>query len=130
MYYTTKVVKILDITTNVVYNTITTNVVQIKKEDKFMKKPIFELYYGRFCAMENIRACTKEYERHLDKLENADTKLRGLIEKDETLFGLYKTAMDALEGVCSEEMACNYREAFRAGVLLGMDIMGAFDEAE
>ena len=62
MYYTTKVVKMLDITTNVVYNTITTN--------------------------------------------------------------------DALEGVGSEEMACNYREAFRAGVLLGMDIMGAFDEAE
>ena len=38
MYYTTKVVKMLDITTNVVYNTITTNVVQNKKEGQVYEK--------------------------------------------------------------------------------------------
>lgn len=93
-----------------------------------MEKPILKLYYGRFCNIERVNVDSKKRDEYLDKLENADEKIRELLEKEETLLDLYKTAMDSLEGVYAEEMACYYREAFRSGVLLGMDIVGAFDE--
>ena len=93
-----------------------------------MEKPILKLYYGRFCNIETVNVHSKQRDEYLDKLDDADRKIRALLEKEETLLNLYKTAMDSLEGVCSEEMACYYRDAFRSGVLLGMDIVGAFDE--
>ena len=83
-----------------------------------MEKPILKLYYGRFCNIENIKVDGRKRDEYLDKLDDADRKIRERLEKEETLLNLYKTAMDSLEGVCSEEMACYYREAFRSGVLL------------
>ncbi len=95
-----------------------------------MEKPIERLYYGRYCNFESIKIGGKEYAKHLDELEKSDTKIRSLLEKDTTLLDLYKTAMNSLEGICAEEMLSHYVEAFRSGVLLGMDIMGAFDKEE
>ena len=48
--------------------------------------------------------------------------------KEEKLLSLYNKAMDSLEGVYSEEIACYYAYAFRCGVLIGMDIAGFFDD--
>ncbi len=95
-----------------------------------MEKPIEKLYYGRFGNFESIKTNGKKYEAYIDKLEIADKKIKQLLEKDETLLDLYKTAIDSLEGLYFEEMLSHYVEAFRSGVLLGMDIMGAFDKEE
>ena len=95
-----------------------------------MEKPIEKLYYARFCNLESIKANGKKYATLLDELEKADTKMQKLAEKDAVLLDLYKTAMNSLEGICGEEMLSHYVEAFRSGVLLGMDIMGAFDKEE
>ena len=95
-----------------------------------MEKPIERLYYGRLCSIESIKTNGEKYAALLDELEKADKKIQNLLEKDATLLGLYKTAMNSLEGICAEEMLSHYIEAFRSGVLLGMDIMGAFDKGE
>ena len=98
--------------------------------EKPIEKPIEKLYYGRFGNFESIKTNGKKCEAYLDKLEAADKTIQKLLEKDETLLDLYKTAMNSLEGIYGEEMLSHYVEAFRSGVLLGMDIMGAFDKEE
>ncbi|MBO5363483.1 MAG: hypothetical protein J6A46_04065 [Clostridia bacterium] len=91
------------------------------------KKPILEMYYGNLGRAEEINVQTKEHERFLSELIEADEEIK-LLMKEEKLLSLYNKAMDSLEGVYSEEIACYYAYAFRCGVLIGMDIAGFFDD--
>jgi len=92
------------------------------------KRPILDIYCGKFGSMEQIKVDTKKWNECVALLESADKEFRALLAKDENLLALYKKVTDALEGTFSEEMDACYRSAFRWGVLLGMDIVGFFDE--
>ena len=99
-----------------------------KGEDMFTKKPIIEMFYGRLGDTEHIDCNTKEHDEYSTRLVEADEQLSRLLEKDQKLLDLYRQAIDSLEGVYAEEIACYYAAAFRFGVLLGMDIASYFDE--
>ena len=92
------------------------------------KTPILDIYCGKFGTAEQIKVHTKKWSEYVAALEEADRELCTLLEKDEKLFLLYKKVTASLDGMFGEEMDCCYRSAFRWGVLLGMDIVGFFDE--
>ena len=93
----------------------------------FEKKPIVEMFYGNLGNREAIDCNTKRHGRCCNELVEADDKLRELLQKDETALSLYKKAMNALEGMYSEEIDCYYASAFQFGVLIGMDVAGYFE---
>ena len=93
-----------------------------------LKTPIMQMYYGELINPDCVAVNTKEHEGFLDELIKTDEEIQKLLKKDDTVYTLYKKAMDSLGGMMSEEIAVYYAEGFRAGILLGMDIAGYFDK--
>ncbi|MBQ2740909.1 MAG: hypothetical protein IJF39_04765 [Clostridia bacterium] len=93
-----------------------------------LKTPILRMYYGELISPDCVAVNTKEHEAFLDELVKTDEEIQKLLKRDDTVYALYKKAMDCLGGMMSEEVAVYYAEGFRAGILLGMDIAGYFDK--
>ena len=93
-----------------------------------LKTPILRMYYGELISPDCVSVNTKEHEAFLDELIKTDEEIQKLLKRDDTVYALYKKAMDCLGGMMSEEVAVYYAEGFRAGILLGMDIAGYFDK--
>ena len=66
----------------------------------------------------------KEYNELLDKYVKIEEEFEETFLTSEAALYLYRKVIDALDFLNCEECHCYYREVFRFGVLIGLDIAG------
>lgn len=95
---------------------------EVKNSREFaMKSVIDEMCFGLRGTYESVRTSEK-YFRLMDKVCKADNKLIEKLKDDEDAAKLYEQFKDAIEEASSEESKTFYKEGFRFGVLLGIEI--------
>lgn len=86
-----------------------------------MKSAIEEMCFGLRGTYESVRTSGK-YSQLMDKVCEVDNKLTEKLKNDKAAEELYKQFKDAIDEASCEECETFYKEGFRFGVLLGLDI--------
>ena len=87
-----------------------------------MKSAITELFYGALPKIETMKP-SKAKLKILDTVIECDEKLTELFKENQEALVLYETFKLALDESAGEEAAAFYREGFRNGFRLALDVM-------
>lgn len=92
-----------------------------------MKKetPILQMYYGERGAHEKIQQSPKYWEL-LKRAISEDDVFRACLQEEQNFLDLYEKVLKGLSEAQCEEVAETYREGFRFGFLMALDVMGIF----
>ena len=94
---------------------------QKHSREAIMKSAIDQMLYGLRGTYESVQA-SENYSRLMGKVCEIDNKLTQKLKEDKEAAELYKQFKDALDEVTSDENEIYYKEGFRFGVLLGIDV--------
>lgn len=86
-----------------------------------MKSAIEQMCFGLRGTYESVRASEK-YSLLMGKVCEVDDKLTEKLQDDKEAAELYRQFKDAIDEASCEECETFYKEGFRFGVLLGIDV--------
>ena len=86
-----------------------------------MKSAIEQMCFGLRGTYESVRPSEK-YSQLMDKVCEFNNKLTEKLKDDKEAAELYRQFKDAIDEASCEECETFYKEGFRFGVLLGIDV--------
>ena len=86
-----------------------------------MKSAIEQMCFGLRGTYESVKTSEK-YSQLMDKVCQIDNKLTEKLKDDKEMIELYRQFKDAMDETACEECETFYKEGFRFGVLLGIDV--------
>lgn len=87
-----------------------------------MKSAIKKLFFGKLGNFEFIKRSAEE-ERGLDEVIENDKKLTEFIKDNQEAMQIFIKLKDAVNKSNNAEVLCFYREGFRNGFLLALDVL-------
>ena len=86
------------------------------------KSAIYQMYYGEKGYYENMKP-SAEYLSLLNKVCESEEVLYKKLKHSPKLLNCVKTHFDNFSDMHSQELFDNYKEGFKFGVLMGMEIV-------